>query len=309
MKVPCNIEHDRSVNCRSIPSRISIPRALSTHTTTIIIISSMSRIMICIIVAVALAASLVAAQSSGNLHEACYTGADGAVWRIYSDDSGTKFSRTIGGVTTTKSTTLTLQNPPAEGQPWPQGVQAANYLISQHFFPTTKKVTSATWTHNDYLRTDEFTFTTKAGDSIVFQTASCEGANNCPSYRGGQGPHCFLAVEECCGAYSMSPRCSKKGEGNQCCGWYLSSTTCNATQSCCGMMGPGASSYAFCCNGASTCCNSMYSTGTATCCPAGTTCCKASSVGICCAADEVCEPNMNSCSKVSSSAPAAVPSQ
>jgi hypothetical protein len=92
----------------------------------------MARLILCIMaVAVALAASLVAAQSSGNLHEACYTGADGAVWRIYSDDSGTKFSRTIGGVTTTKSTTLTLQNPPAEGQPWPQGVQAANYLIGQ----------------------------------------------------------------------------------------------------------------------------------------------------------------------------------
>ncbi len=135
------------------------------------------------------------------------------------------------------------------------------------------------------------------------------GAPNCFSANNAFGIYC-TAEEDCCGYGTMSPKCVAKNSGNQCCVHYKSATVCNATQSCCGMYGVGASSYAFCCNEGSSCCQASSSTQGATCCPSGTTCCRASSIGVCCAADEVCNPNMNSCTKVatSSTAPTPVPS-
>jgi hypothetical protein len=261
----------------------------------------MSRAVLLTTAVAVMMACLVHAQNPANLHDACYTGSDGVFWEASSDDSGTKFSRTVNGQTTTKSMTAVPQVP-APGQPWTQGVRMANTLVHDHFFPSTKKIVSATWTHNDYYRTDVLNFTNKDGVSYVFSTSSCPNANNCPAYGGSQGPHCFTQYETCCGQGSMSPKCMSNSNGDHCCGWYLSSTTCNSTQSCCGMLGPGASSYAFCCGPETTCCTARIGyDGTSSCCPAGTTCCQAASVGICCAADEVCNPNGNSCVKATPS--------
>jgi len=247
--------------------------------------------------AVALLCCAVTAQSSANLHEACYTGAVGTFWKASSDDSGTTFSRTVNGVTTTKSISQVPQVP-AAGQQWTQGVQLANALEQDHFFPSTKKIVSATWEHNDYYRTDVFNFTNKKGESFVFSTMACPNANNCPAYGGSQGPHCFTQYETCCGQGSMSPKCMSKSNGDHCCGWFLSSTTCNSTQGCCGMLGPGASSYAFCCAPQTTCCTARVGyDGVSVCCPTGTTCCQGASIGVCCAADEVCNSNGNTCEK------------
>jgi hypothetical protein len=104
---------------------------------------------------------------------------------------------------------------------------------------------------------------------------------SCPSYGGYNVKQCS-AEEDCCGFNTMSPQCVSKTSGDKCCTWFKSATTCNSTQSCCGMLGVGASSYAFCCNEGTERCQARtgYS-GTATCCPAGTKCCSAASVGLC----------------------------
>ena len=120
---------------------------------------------------------------------------------------------------------------------------------------------------------------------------------NCP-YAGssGGGVTCDTATETCCGYSSMNPQCIPNGSTDKCCPWYLASTTCTATQSCCGGSGPGASSVAFCCDEGSTCCSARSPTaGPSSCCPAGSTCCAGASIGLCCAAGEECVPDSNTC--------------
>lgn len=244
------------------------------------------------------AAAAVRAQTPANLHEACFTGADGTVWTMSSDDSGTTLTRTATDGTSSSETGSWLPKAPAYGQPWTQGVNAANKLVRSHFFPTTNRITYALWTHEDYSRADVFNFTDSEGMIIAFQSTLCAGWNNCRGAANSPGVHCFTQFEDCCGAGTMFPQCITKGSGEQCCTWYLAAAQCNSTQSCCGMMGPGASSYAYCCNEGSSCCTARIGyDGTSSCCPAGTTCCQGGSVGLCCASDEVCEPDNNRCTK------------
>jgi len=248
-----------------------------------------------LVVAAAMGAS---AQNPANLHLACYTGADGVQWQVSSDDSGTTLTRTATDGSSSSKHTDVVPTMPASGSQWEQGKEAANVMVHEHFFPMTKKIGSATWAHNDYSRADVFNFTDKSGAWIAFQSTSCSGWNNCAGAGGASGKHCFTQYEDCCGYGTMSPQCTTKGSGDQCCTWYLSSATCNSTQSCCGMQGPGASSYAFCCNEGSTCCTAQVGyDGWSTCCPEGSTCCQGSSIGLCCAAGDVCNPSMNRCDK------------
>jgi hypothetical protein len=112
-------------------------------------------------------------------------------------------------------------------------------------------------------------------------------------------------TEDCCGAGTMRPHCVSQSNGDKCCRHYLDSTTCTSTQSCCGSSGPGASSYASCCDAGTECCQARISyDGSSTCCPAGTKCCSASTIGLCCAMNEECDPDFNRCKPAASGPPA-----
>lgn len=95
---------------------------------------------------------------------------------------------------------------------------------------------------------------------------------NCPLVNNIGGINCS-SPELCCGAGTINPSCLPECniEGMHCCRWFLSATQCNRTESCCGSLGPGASSSAFCCPPKTFCC--QHSTGVNTCCNMGDTCC------------------------------------
>jgi hypothetical protein len=116
---------------------------------------------------------------------------------------------------------------------------------------------------------------------------------------GGSGIYCDPATSDCCGYSTMSPSCLEHDSGNKCCVWYAASKQCNSTQSCCGGLGPGASSYASCCNEGTACCTARIGyDGSSSCCGADQKCCQASSLGYCCATDEECDTAAYTCRKI-----------
>jgi hypothetical protein len=249
----------------------------------------MSRI---IAIACLAGAMLVAAQSSpaDALHEACYADDAGNMYRIYVDATQTTYTRTLSGGSPQSFTYEMLEMPAPGATSWEQGKKFGNKAQNKGLFPVADgKVKSASWTRNANTRVDTFTFTTQHEVEVVFTSARCPGWANCP-FRGGYPKHCWDGLETCCGYNTMFASCIPNDSGSHCCTHYLAARACNATQTCCGMLGPGASSYAFCCNEGSTCCQARSSySGSASCCPTGTTCCAGASMGLCCGADETCD--------------------
>jgi hypothetical protein len=217
------------------------------------------------------------------------------------------------------SQTYAAFNLPEAGLPnWDEGVAFAAAMQTRNAWLNNEPTSKATWVHD--VNSDSWMwFTTVNGvpNQFEFTTANCQptpttaapstpAAPNCMSVQNVFGVTC-TADEDCCGFGTMTPQCIAQGSGMHCCTHFLSATACSASQTCCGMLGVGASSFAFCCNAGSTCCQAQLVAQGATCCPTGTTCCRGSTVGLCCAADEVCQANMNSCVKGSTAAPTPVP--
>jgi hypothetical protein len=285
--------------------------------------------------------STTAAPSGGSgVYRACIQASSGGhtwYYDIRSDPSneasGTTMERwTLDGTPTrVDSNTYAAFHKPVEGSTtWDEGVSFAAAMQSRQVWLNTEQTSGATWTTDASSGAITWTFHTTVNggaQEYIFTTAQCQDRSpsgsetdapapteapatttaapsgvSCPSYGGYNVKQCS-AEEDCCGYNTMSPQCVSKTSGDKCCTWFKSATTCNSTQSCCGMMGPGASSYAFCCNEGTECCQARtgYS-GTATCCPTGTKCCSAASVGLCCAMDEECDVNGNRCVKSNSTA-------
>jgi hypothetical protein len=238
-----------------------------------------------------------------DYHEACFAYDERTMWRIYVTRSGTTFTKTTDSTTTTQTYAALAYT--ADGD-WPAGATFANTMADTNFFPI-PSVRSATWKRDLSTRVDTLTFARGTdGAETKFLSTVCANWGNCRYAGSGTGAkHCFDDVETCCGWGTMTPKCVPKNSNKQCCQHFLASTTCDGTQTCCGMLGTGASSFAFCCNAGSTCCKSRGTgNGVGTCCPGATTCCQAGSIGLCCQSDEVCEPLMNTCRKLNTNAPA-----
>jgi hypothetical protein len=217
--------------------------------------------------------------------------------------------------------------PAAGTTAWDEGVAFAATMQTRNAWLNAEQTSAATWVHSD--ASDVWTFYTTVNgvpNQFEFASSKCRsaatttaaptpapttGAPNCLAWGSSSGATC-TANEDCCGAGTMFPQCIPKNSGKQCCTHFKGAATCNASQTCCGAYGPGASSSAFCCSEGSTCCHASSSTQGSSCCPTGTTCCAGASIGLCCASDEVCVPNMNQCSKAASTtstAPTAAPTQ
>jgi hypothetical protein len=240
---------------------------------------------------------------------------------LTSTPSGTTLNR-YQGDSLVNTQTYAAFHLPAEGTTaWDEGVAFAAAMQTRNSWLNNEQTSAATWVHS--ANSDSWMwYTTVNGvaNQFEFTTAKCRSATttaaptpatptgtpNCLAYGSSSGATC-TANEDCCGAGTIYPQCIPKNSGKHCCVHFKGAATCEASQTCCGQYGPGASSYAFCCNAGSTCCHASSSTQGATCCPTGTTCCAAASIGVCCAADEVCQPNMNSCVKTSTAAPTPVP--
>jgi hypothetical protein len=132
---------------------------------------------------------------------------------------------------------------------------------------------------------------------------------NCLYKASSSGIYCDPATSDCCGYSTMFPSCMAKDSGNKCCVWYSAATQCNSTQSCCGGLGPGASSYASCCNEGTACCTARIGyDGSSSCCRGDQKCCQASTFGYCCEADEECDTDAYTCRKIGApETPAQVP--
>jgi len=119
------------------------------------------------------------------------------------------------------------------------------------------------------------------------QSSPCNAAGNIG------GLNCSSPTA-CCGSGTMEPSCLPLDNSKKCCQWYLASTQCNATQSCCGSLGAGASSYAFCCAASTTCCSHGF--GSNTCCNHGAVCCGIQdSISWCCNKGHTCGTQAGQC--------------
>jgi hypothetical protein len=108
--------------------------------------------------------------------------------------------------------------------------------------------------------------------------------------------NCNEATETCCGAHTRTPSCVAKTSDKKCCTWHESATTCAALQSCCGQLGTGATSVAFCCDEFTSCCTARVATnGSSACCNPGTKCCQGPNLGFCCPLDQECDLEFSRC--------------
>jgi hypothetical protein len=257
--------------------------------------------------------AIIVSAEDESAHEACLSYAISSTghlyMHVYSDARGTtldRWDKRLGGTSHVDTTYYVQLHPPAAGTgeiAWPEGVQLAENMRAKgrDFWVTSEPTTSATWEHAPFSREDIWRFNTADHDGnptqYVFRSTLCDGWNNCP----GPGPedtshHCFNRTETCCGEGTMSPKCLAKNTTDQCCKWFLSSKTCEKSQVCCGGMGPGTTSYAFCCDAGSTCCNTRgRTTGMGVCCPSGTTCCGGIVVAVCCNKAAVCDLENQAC--------------
>jgi hypothetical protein len=247
-----------------------------------------------------LAAAHAGAVPMNGLHEACYVAPDNATWRIFTQlqpAALVNVSRALPHSHTVFRIIMGAVKPPEDGD-WTQGLALAQTLQQEGFFPTMSRVTAAQWAQRNLvsLISDEISFATEDHGNISFTSMSCPGYNNCP-YAGGYPGHCWDRLDEyCCGDYTMDAQCVSALGPQQCCRWYDDVAICNATQTCCGGGGPGASSYAFCCGEGASCCTAQQGLdGESTCCAADTTCCEGESLGLCCQAGEVCDAANDQC--------------
>jgi hypothetical protein len=265
------------------------------------------------------AATQSPAPTEGTTYRGC-TSYNGFFYDLRSDPSGTTLNRFQGDALVNSQTYAAFHLPEAGLPNWDEGVAFAAAMQTRNAWLNNEPTSKATWVHE--VNSDSWMwFTTVNGvpNQFEFTTANCQAApaTAAPPTTTPAAPNCMSALnafgvtctanEDCCGAGTMTPQCIAKGSGKQCCRHFLSATACNASQTCCGMLGVGASSFAFCCNAGSTCCQAQSGHDVSTCCPTGTTCCQGSTVGLCCAADEVCQANMNSCVKGSTAAPTPAP--
>jgi hypothetical protein len=256
-----------------------------------------------------LAATAVLTAADDSAHESCIafgtSSAGSTYFHVYTDSTGTtidRFSKWFGGTDYIDRTAYSQLNMPTGASSgevdWPEGVKFAEDMRSQRKWVSSEATTSATWEHIARTREDVWRFNSSLFGSarqFVFSSTNCDGWNNCPG-RGGTANHCFNRTEECCGYNTISPQCLEKSSGDKCCTWFLGAISCEASEVCCGGLGPGASSSAYCCDAGSTCCHTRSpTTGAGACCPSGTTCCAGVSVAVCCQGGQTCDATSNSC--------------
>jgi hypothetical protein len=246
-------------------------------------------------------AMTTAYADDSSAHEVCIrygtSSAGSGYFKIYTDASGTTFDR-YNNDDYYDTTTYPQLHLPITTTDWAEGVEFAMALYHEGKWPTFSETTSASWEHDDVTREDTLRFNTSVFGTpvqLVFRSTDCADWNNCPG-AAHTTHHCFERTETCCGQGTMGPKCVPKDTTDQCCTWFLASTTCKESEVCCGGMGPGASSYASCCDAGSTCCHTRSpTTGSGTCCAAGTTCCAGVTMALCCKDGETCNDGSNTC--------------
>jgi hypothetical protein len=249
-----------------------------------------------------------------KFHQFCYTDKSGQLYSVFTNGRDTNASvyDAQGLLTKTHSfppfsAPFAQYNQSISHYAWPEGPMVAEELLRAGFFPAANAstITAAAWaTALNFGWADNVTFTIEAGTSmsaashITFSSAVCPNWNNCMFIATNGGPHCWDGYQYCCGDGTMEAQCVPNTSQDVCCTYFLAAGLCSSTSSCCGELGPGASSGVVCCEEGSTCCEASPSyDGTSSCCPEGTTCCSAASVGLCCAADEVCDYENDRCAK------------
>jgi len=124
---------------------------------------------------------------------------------------------------------------------------------------------------------------------------------NCPGVNDVTGVNCG-AGSTCCGAGTITPSCLADNSGLQCCVWFLSSTQCNAADTCGGNLGYGASSQATCGPPGTIFCNAGDAINSF--CYPDQLCCKSQSqYSYCCSSNQTCDISTLSCTAGPTSAP------
>lgn len=111
----------------------------------------------------------------------------------------------------------------------------------------------------------------RARNLLPTTSPSPSGTYSCPGLD-GYSIQCRDDLSCCTGeGGGMQPQCYDNST-KQCCEWWISSTLCELSQSCCGALGTGASSSAFCCAAGSECCRTQED-GESQCCSKDEICC------------------------------------
>jgi hypothetical protein len=263
------------------------------------------------LIAAALLVGAATANVSAYAHHACLS-YGGKYYDLLTDGSTTNLDRYNGQTFERRESYAAFHMPAPGTNTWDEGVGFAATMQTRNAWLNNEPTSRATWDFDAQTGEDTWTWwTTVNGQPVtfVFKTSNCRGGPptpapppNCLAFQSQSGATC-ADNQDCCGAGTIFPQCINKGSGDHCCIHYKGAATCHSDQTCCGEYGPGASSSAFCCGAGTSCCQASSSTQGATCCPSGTTCCSAGSIGVCCAADEVCNPSFNRCDTISSPPP------
>jgi hypothetical protein len=244
---------------------------------------------------------------------------------LTSTPSGTTLDRYQGDSLVNSQTVRGV--PPASGagtiMPGTKASHFAAAMQTRNSWLNSEQTSKATWVHS--ANSDSWMwYTTVKGvpNQFEFTAAKCRSATTAaaPTTAGPHQRHRTVShgaaraarrarrTRTAAAPVRSNPQCIPKDSGVQCCTHFKGAAPCDASQTCCGKYGAGREqrtrSAAMKTRRAA---RRQSTTQGATCCPTGTTCCAGASVGLCCAADEVCQANMNSCAKASTAAPTPVP--